>query len=35
MKPTNKITAFDLNLNSLKLGSNFAKQNGIKNVEFV
>lgn len=31
----NKITAFDLNFNSLKLGNNFAKQNGIKNVEFV
>ena len=31
----NKITAFDLNFNSLKLGKYFAKQNGIKNVEFV
>jgi ubiquinone/menaquinone biosynthesis C-methylase UbiE len=31
----NKITAFDLNFNSLKLGNNFSKQNGIKNVEFV
>lgn len=31
----NKITAFDLNFNSLKLGKYFAKQNGIKNVDFV
>lgn len=31
----NRIIAFDLNINSLKLGSNFAKKNGIKNVEFV
>lgn len=31
----NKIVAFDLNFNSLKLGKNFAKKNRIQNVEFV
>ncbi len=32
---TNQITAFDANFSSLKTGSDFAKKNGIKNVDFV
>ncbi len=31
----NKIIAFDANLSSLRIGSNFAKKNEIKNVDFV
>jgi len=31
----NQITAFDANLSSLKTGRDFAKKNGIKNVDFV
>ena len=32
---SNSITAFDANYNSLKIGRNFAKNNDLKNIEFV